>query len=587
MVQEKPEKEVSLNNVLGQQQTIYSHLFNSVIERVTGMRKLKGIYNNTLKNCTEDEFLKKAIQTLKISYDFDEGALKNIPATGPAIIVANHPFGVQDAILLNIIISKVRKDYKIMANSFFGSIKPLRDKMILVDAFRDRNPKNLLAMKKSIKLLKAGGVLGVFPAGSVSHLEFQKKHFTDSEWSETIAGLVDITGAPVVPIYFSGRNSLTFNMAGLLHDKIRTMLLPREVMKAKRKIKVLIGRQIKGAYLQTFPSRRKITDYLKMRCYLLQENKHQKKCASRRRTLKRIAPSLPVSDLQREIDALPPSCKLIDYKEFSVYCTQSRQIPSILHEIGRLREITFREVEEGTGDEVDLDKFDESYLHLFIWSRDLKEVVGAYRMGEVDILSNSGTENLYTSAFYKYDRQFLDDHKYALEMGRSFIRKEYQRKPYSLLLLWRGICTYVARNPKYRYLFGAVSMSDEYDPRSRALTAALLLDRKRQLKSKYPVDIKINSEVRSFCNKYNFEDSRDLSELVRGIEEDGKDLPVLIKQYMKLGGCFHSFSIDQDFGNTLDGLIVVDLTKAPEKSLKQYMGNSAKSYLEYHSKILG
>lgn len=584
MVQDKQEKEVSLSSVLGRQNITSSGLLSPVIERVTGMKKLKDVYDTNLKHCSEDEFLRKAIKALKINYEFNEESLKNIPSSGPAIIVANHPFGVQDAILLNTIISKVRNDYKIMANSFFGSVKPLRQKMILVDAFQNRNVKNLASMKKSIQLLKNGGALGVFPAGSVSHLEFENRHFTDSEWSETIAGLVAITGAPVVPIYFSGRNSLTFNMAGLLHEKLRTMLLPREAIRPKKKIEVKIGKQIKGSYLQTFKSRRKMSDYLKMRCYLLQNYSYDKEDSTIKRQFKKIAPSLPVSDLQKEIDALPASRKLIDYKEFSVYCTKSREIPSILHEIGRLREVTFREVEEGSGKEIDLDHFDETYLHLFIWNNDQKEIVGAYRMGEVDILSKSGVESLYTSMFYKYDYKFLDDHQYALEMGRSFIRKEYQRKPYSLLLLWRGICSYIARNPKYRYLFGAVSMSDDYDPRSRALTAALLLDRKKQLKSKFPVDIKMNSEVRSFCNKYNFEDSKDLSELVKGIEKDGKDIPVLIKQYMKLGGRFHSFSVDQDFGNTLDGLIVVDLIKAPVKSLKQYMGDGVDGYLEYHSK---
>jgi putative hemolysin len=579
MVQDK-KTNVDQQSVLGQEGASHFKFLNPIIERITGLNKIKSLYRNNLEDCDEVEFLEKSMELLDVKFNLDEEQLKNIPTTGPVILAANHPYGGHDALLLNAILQKVRPDYKIMANEFFAPIKALENRLILVDAFHANNSKNSYPLRETVKLLKSGGALGLFPAGSVSHLELHNRHITDSEWSDTLAGLVELTGATVVPVYFSGRNSLLFNFAGLVNNKIRTALLPRELIKHKKCIDIQIGKPISGKYLSSFQDRRKMADYLKMRCYLLGENDGRaSKSEEALRIPSKVVDALPAEYLTREIASLPADCKILDYKEYSVFCSRSPMIPSILHEIGRLREITFREVEEGTGFDIDLDDYDDTYLHLFIWNREKKEVVGAYRMGEVDQL---GKEGLYTAGFYHYSEEFLSDHKNALEMGRSFIRKEYQRKPFSLLLLWRGICQYVAKNPQYKYLFGAVSMSDEYDPRSRGLTAKLLLERQKSLKSKLPVKIKLSSEIRHFCDKYSLDRYEDLSELIRGIEEDGRDLPVLIKQYMKLGGRFYSFCVDQDFGNTLDGLIVVDLTKAPLRSLKQYMGDKTETYLDCH-----
>ncbi|MCM8537629.1 MAG: lysophospholipid acyltransferase family protein [Lentisphaeraceae bacterium] len=585
MVQE-PKHDVDIHEVLGRKSKSRISFLKPLIERATGLSKVKKVYNEDLSHLEEGEFIDQAIQKLKVNYSLNKEQLANIPQEGPVILVANHPFGVHDSLLLSAILREARPDYKIMANSFFSNIRNMHDKLILVDAFDKQNRQNVRPLKESVKFLKSGGALGVFPAGSVSHLEFNNRHFTDSEWSETIAGLVELTGATVVPIYFSGRNSIAFNLAGLLHDKLRTAFLARELMKRKEEIQINIGAPIKADYLKKMPNRRQMVDYLKMRCYLLaDQGSNTSEAASKTVVAKSaVVEPLLLDELVNEINSLPSECHLLDYKDCSVFCARAKQIPNALYEIGRLREVTFREVEEGTGKDIDLDEYDETYLHLFIWHRENKEIVGAYRMGEVDLLTKKSLSGLYTSNFYKFDQDFINDHKMALEMGRSFIRKEYQRKPFSLLLLWRGICSYVARNPQYRFLFGAVSMSDEYDPKSRALTAALLLDRQCQLEAKTPVNIKLNSEIKSFCSKYHFDKSEDLSELVRGIEDDGKDIPVLIKQYMKLGGRFHSFCVDPDFGNTLDGLIVVDLPNAPTRNLKQYMGDATEGYLAHHNR---
>jgi len=251
-----------------------------------------------------------------------------------------------------------------------------------------------------------------------------------------------------------------------------------------------------------------------------------------------------------------------------------------MREIARLREITFREVGEGTGKAMDTDQYDDYYLQLFIWNREKSQIVGAYRIGEV--CSYRSKNLLYTNEFYDLNEEFFKRYSPGLEMGRSFVRKEYQRKPYPLMLLWKGICEYVAGNPEYKYLFGAVSVSSEYTSKSRALIANLLIDKNGELKSKMPARIKLNKELKDYCRKYSIDSSQDISMLVKEVEKDGKDVPVLVKQYMKLGGRFLSFCVDKEFNSTLDGLIVVDLPGAPEKNLKMYMGDNTEAYLNYH-----
>ncbi|MCM8529255.1 MAG: GNAT family N-acetyltransferase, partial [Lentisphaeraceae bacterium] len=351
----------------------------------------------------------------------------------------------------------------------------------------------------------------------------------------------------------------------------------------KKEIKVHIGHAIDGRYLGNIKDRRRLTDYIRMRCYLQKEHSESKRETSVLDEAQEIIPPVNSFLLEDEIRLLDSKEHMLEFKEYSVYCTKAERVPSIMREIARLREVTFREVGEGTGKAFDMDSYDEYYLQLFIWNREKSEIVGAYRIGEVCSFNNRNM--LYTNEFYDLNKEFFEKYSPGLEMGRSFVRKEYQRKPYSLMLLWKAICEYVARNPKYRYLFGAVSVSSEYSSKSRGMIANLLVSKEDQLRSKMPVDIKINKELKDYCRKYSVDNPQDISMLVKDIEEDGKDVPVLVKQYMKLGGRFLSFCVDKEFNSTLDGLIVVDLPGAPEKNLKMYMGDNTSGYLEYHRNL--
>lgn len=147
----------------------------------------------------------------------------------------------------------------------------------------------------------------------------------------------------------------------------------------------------------------------------------------------------PAELQQSEIKYLPPSQHLLSSGVMEIYYARSGQIPWLLQEIGRLREITLHEAGEGTGNPVDLDLYDAYYLHLFVWNREKSELVGAYRLGLTDeILGKYGKRGLYTHTLIKYRHNVLARLNPAIELRRSFVRPKYQCSYLALNLLWNG-----------------------------------------------------------------------------------------------------------------------------------------------------
>jgi putative hemolysin len=279
-----------------------------------------------------------------------------------------------------------------------------------------------------------------------------------------------------------------------------------------------------------------------------------------------------------EIDLLPVTARLVASGELAVYIATARQIPTVLQEIGRLREITFRAVGEGTGKSKDLDQFDQTYLHLFVWNHARQEVVGAYRIAATDQV-----RSLYTATLFHVNPEFVDRLGPALELGRSFVRIEYQRAFAPLLLLWKGIGKFVARNPRYKTLFGPVSISNQYSAPARALMMSFL-ERYASLPSlKHLVlprrTMRTPEDVLAPLKTLAVDD---LATAVSDVEAGGAGVPVLLRHYLKLGGKLLSFSVDHNFSNALDGLIVVDLTQTEPRLLERYLGKEeAEQFLEY------
>ena len=527
------------------------------------------------------DFVQRCLDHLHVSYRAVREDLERIPKTGPVVVVANHPFGCIEGIILANLLAQVRPDVKIMANHLLGRIPEMRDLFIFVDPFGGQNAAraNIRPMLQSIRLLEEGGILGVFPAGEVAHLTWASRTITDPPWNSTIARIIRKTKATVVPIFFDGRNSTLFQLLGLVHPRIRTAMLAREIKnKRHQRLDVRIGNPIPFAKIKDIIDDQELTSHLRHRTYMLAHREP----VSHRPNPAAIAPQpivepVPSGLLASEIAALPPNALLVDTPDLAVYVAQAASIPNTLREIGRLRETTFRATGEGTGKPIDLDRFDPHYLHLWVWEKDKHEIVGAYRLGQSDKLrASGGVEALYTHTLFKYDRGLLDKVGPALEMGRSFIRAEYQRSFAPLLLLWKGIGRYVVLNPKYRCLFGPVSISATYQTVSRQLMVQFLQTHHS------PADlvqlVRPRNPFRSKTRRLGLgmtdvpTDTDDLSSLIADLEPDHKGIPILLKQYLKLGAKLLAFNVDPDFSDVLDGLIVVDLAKTDARTLERYMG---------------
>jgi putative hemolysin len=577
------------------------------VEKMLAIDKINHIYYQAAESPEkETHFADRVLDNMDVSYEVATEDLARIPKTGPVVVVANHPFGGLEGLVLASLLKSVRPDVKLMANFLLERIPDLRDFFIFVDPFgRTESAKvNIKPLKETMAWLRGGNMLGVFPAGEVSHVNFRKGGVVDPPWSSTIARLIRKTETPVLPVYFVGTNSLVFQLLGMVHPRLRTAMLPHEFAnKMNRTLHVRIGNLIPFEKLADLDEAA-LTEYIRMRTYHLRDRKGDASQKKRvltlpvqitlpRAAMTPIVAPEPARILADELQQLPGGQKLLDNGNLEVYWAEARQIPRLLREIGRLREITFREVNEGTGQAIDLDPFDDYYVHVFIWQKIRQEVVGAYRLGKSDeILSRLGKRGLYTSTLFKYRKKLLKRISPALEMGRSFIRKEYQRNYSSLLVLWKGLAHYIAKNPDYKILFGPVSINSEYQSTSRQLLVGFLKmnesipELARLVKARRPLRTNPLKYWKLRKMRRAVRDIDEVESLIADIETKLTGMPILLRQYLRLGGKLLAFNIDPNFSYVLDGLILVDLTKTDPKVLERYMGKTqAGQFLAYHGKV--
>jgi putative hemolysin len=515
----------------------------------------------------------KLLEQLDLRAVCDSRDLHRVPARGPAVAVANHPFGLAEGIILGALLLRVRPDVKFLANSMLAAVPGLGQYVFPVNPFGGAARENWKSLRQSIDWVKKGGMLVVFPAGEVSSLNLTRLEIADPKWDDKVTRIIQMTGAVSLPMFFHGVNSAMFQVAGLIHPHLRTMLLPRELAnKRGGAIRISIGRAIKPGTLLRLNS--EATEYLRQRTHVLDIRQRQPKKIWRV-GLKPAAviPAVRAVTLAGEIAGLPAECKLLENNGYEVYAAKADQIPNCLREIGRLREITFRQAAEGTGRSIDIDRFDRDYLHLFLWNTDNIEIAGAYRLAGTDV-----TPDLYTRTLFKFREGLIESMSPALELGRSFVRAEYQKSFSALLLLWKGIGRYVARHPRYKTLFGPVSISRDYSEASRALMIAYLQERRGN--GDLARFVEPRREFRSprvrGCDPrllaHLLENVDELSDAVADMEPDGKGVPVLLRQYLNCGGEMLAFNVDSAFSDVVDGLVVVDLTKMSRPQLEKYLG---------------
>ncbi len=544
-------------------------------------RSLRRAYARLADVPSSEPFPERALAALQISLRIEGAGPAGIPAAGPLIVVANHPFGAADGLALFAMIERVRPDVRVVGNAWLAKVPELAEKCVRVDpdGRRQSIPANARALRDTVRWLRAGGCVLMFPAGEVAHRIAGQDVAVDSAWRRTPVVLAEHSSAAILPVFVHGANSRFFRMAGRLHPALRTMLLASELAKMRgARISLTVGDVVPYAELARIDGVEARVAYVRARTFLL-ANDWPTETASAAPAIPAPAPIAPAGSsaaVAANVAALRSEQLLLETGDLKVFCAPAIELPAVLLEIGRLREIAFRAAGEGSGLARDLDRFDLFYRHLFVWDARGERIVGAYRVGATDeIVARMGPNGLYTRTLFQYDERLLDRLGPSLELGRAFVRVECQRDFSPLFLLWKGIGRLVAREPRYRCLFGTVSISNRYESLSRSLLVRFLraaryrddlaaLVTPKQPPRPYPRDAILDGAVVASLDA--------VSRLVELVERDGKSVPVLLRQYLKLNARALGFNVDPAFGDVLDGLMLVDLAEVEPAILARYMG---------------
>jgi putative hemolysin len=569
---------------------------SALTEPFVPVGKVRELYRRVQKS-PEGFGLENLLAEMRVRLRVDAADTARIPLSGSVLVVANHPFGMLDGAALAVLLMRVRPDVKVMSNYLLRDVPELARHCIFVDPFLTNRAANThsidvnrRAVREALEWLQEGGMLVIFPAGEVSHWQFPQAQIVDPAWSDTAARLIRQTGAAALPVYFCGRNSVSFHLFGVIHPRLRTAFLMQEFLhQAGRTVELRVGTEIPGNSIADIANDGEAIEYLRWRTYLLARRSRPEKSwpvAVRsiisEKVQEPVAPAEPAELLAGELSGLADARCLAGSGDLAIYLAKANETPRMLRELGRLREVTFRLAGEGTGKARDLDRFDSYYWHVLLWHKGKRELVGAYRAGNTaEILAERGVDGLYTSTLFRYDARLFEKIGPALELGRSFVRPEYQRQYAPLLLLWKGIARLLATHAETPVLFGAVSISNDYSKASREMIyrffearlqedeLAGLIEPRRPYR---PAGLR-PWDCRAMCHALH--DLEELSQPITDVETDGKGLPILLRQYAKIGGKLVGFNVDRKFSSVLDGLVVVDLRKTAPAVLERYMGREA------------
>jgi len=561
------------------------------LEHLLALTDLERLYGSIRATAGTDEFLDLALERLGIGREVLAGS-EHLPRTGPALVVANHPFGAIEGLVLARVLRAVRPDVRIVVNRVLERIPELSELFLFVDAFGGGGSvqRNARTLRAALSWLQQGGMLAMFPAGEVSSLRLGERAVTDPRWNPAFVSLALRARASICPGFFTGRNGALFQLAGLVHPRLRTALLPRELVnKRGARLHVRFGTPITPEELEPLRDDAERSDLCRLRTYALGDPRRRARPRVRRSVP--LAPAQPPSSLEAEIALLPRTQRLAQVGELEAWIASAAEIPAVLQEIGRLREQAFRAVGEGAGGACDLDRFDRHYLHLFLWDRSARAIAGGYRLGRADeLLARGGPGELYTNTLFEYGPGVLNGIGTALEVGRSFVSPTYQRSYAPLLTLWKGIGAFVVRNPRYRRLFGPVSISADYHPLSRQILGHWLVAGHShealygRVRGRTPPGFSALNGLSPARLRNLAAGGIDVPSLVREIEHGARGVPVLLSEYLKLGGKCLALNVDAGFQDALDALVLVDLVATPRRLLERYLGrDGASAFLAAHA----
>ncbi|MBP4138019.1 GNAT family N-acyltransferase [Flavobacterium geliluteum] len=554
-----------------------------MLMKVLKISTLNKIYDHN-KHLEDVAFLNGVLDELQIKFEIPEEDLKRLPKEGAYITISNHPLGGIDGILLLKLMLEREPNFKIIANFLLHRIVPLKKYIMPVNPFENHKDakSSVVGIKETLRHLSDGKPLGIFPAGEVSTYR-DGKLVVDKPWEEGALKLIRKAKVPVVPIYFHAKNSRLFYWLSKIDDTLRTAKLPSELLTQKdRVIKVRIGKPISVNEQNEFETFEDYSEFLRKKTYML-ANPFEKEsklldAASLKipKAPKKIVTPASESDMIDEVNSLRNSdCRLLQSKNYEVFFASAKSVPNILHEIGRLREITFREVGEGTNESIDLDKFDQYYHHMFLWDDETKKIAGAYRMGlGSEIYPKYGIEGFYLNDLFRFEPELHDMMHKSIEMGRAFIVKEYQQKPMPLFLLWKGIIHTTLRYPEHKYLLGGVSISNQFSDFSKSLMIEFMKSNyydpyiAQYIHPKKAYKVKLKDADKDFIFDEAESDLNKFDKIIDELEPGNLRLPVLIKKYIKQNARVVAFNVDPLFNNAIDGLMYIRIADIPESTMK-------------------
>lgn len=562
------------------------------IMKLTKINEVNKLYDK-LKDKKGKEFFEGFIKERKLKYIVFEEDLAKIPKTGPFILVSNHPLGAIDGILMTKILSEIRPDFKVMGNFLLEKIKPMEPYVISVNPFEGRKEaySSSNGMRQTLKHLQEGGCIGIFPAGEVSNKNNEYNEVRDKKWEKPVLKLIKKARVPVVPMYFHTKNSKMFYQMAKLHPDLQTLMLPSEMMKKRNHpIRIRIGKPVSVKMMSEEKTPEELGEFLYNKILMLKSYYERRKSLAEtlklpnlklnfpllksENVVQNIIDETPTEDLVQEIEKLKTEEQLLFRNgNYEVYFSDYDSIPSIMREIGRQREITFRAVGEGSNLPFDLDEYDPHYHHLFLWDSQAKKLAGAYRMAlGKEIMKKQGVDGFYTSSLFEFDQELHPFFRKVIEMGRAYISQEYQQKPLPLFLLWRGIIHICLRNPDHKFLMGGVSISNKFSEFSKSLMIEFMRSNHydstvaQYIHPKNEFKVKLKDRDKALFLDDIDADLNKLDKVIDDLEPKMK-MPVLIKKYIKQNAKVIAFNVDPNFNDAIDGLMYIKISEIPEDTI--------------------
>lgn len=557
-----------------------------LLMKVLKISTLNKIYDRN-KHLKDVEFLNAILDEFQIKFEIPEEDLKRLPKDGAYITISNHPLGGIDGILLLKLMLEKEPNFKIIANFLLHRIEPMKPYIMPVNPFENHKDakSSVIGIKETLRHLSDGKPLGMFPAGEVSTYK-DGKLVVDKTWEEGAIKVIRKAQVPVVPIYFHAKNSRLFYFLSKIGDTLRTAKLPSELLTQKdRVIKVRVGKPISVAEQNEHLNIDDYSEFLRKKTYMLANSFNEDSKLlnvpnlKTTKSPKKIVTPANQEKMVAEVEKLRNTdSRFFQSKNYEVFFTEADKIPNILHEIGRLREITFREVGEGTNESIDLDKYDKYYHHMFLWDEDAKRVAGAYRMGlGSEIFPKYGMDGFYLNDLFRFESELHDMMKQSIEMGRAFIVKDYQQKPMPLFLLWRGIIHTTLRYPEHKFLLGGVSISNQFTDFSKSLMIEFMKSNyydpyiAQYVHPKKEFKVKLKDADKDFIFDEAEADLNKFDKIIDELEPGNLRLPVLIKKYIKQNAKLVAFNVDPLFNNAIDGLMYIRIADIPESTMKPVM----------------